>query len=55
MCIRFQVKELDKFLEELFGLLAVEIEETDGEVLEVAPTLDVLVVEVVVNAAVSLQ
>ena len=50
----FQVEELDEFLEQLLGLLAVEIEETDGEVLEIAPALDVFVVEVVVNAVVGL-
>lgn len=50
----FQVEELDEFLEQLLGLLAIEIEETDGEVLEIAPALDVFVVEVVVNAVVGL-
>ena len=48
-----QVEMLDQFFQEFVGLFAIEVEETDFKVLEVTPTLDVLVVKIVVNAAVS--
>ena len=46
---------LDELLQQFIGLFAREVEETDAQVLEVSPTLDVLVVQVVVNAAVGLE
>ena len=44
---------LDQLFQEFVGFFAIEVEETDFKVLEVTPTLDVLVVKIVVNAAVS--
>ena len=48
-----QVEMLDQLFQEFVSLFAIEVEETDFKVLEVTPTLDVLVVKIVVNAAVS--
>ena len=50
-----QVEVLDKSLQERIGLFARQVKETDREVLEVSPTLDVLVVQVVVYAVVGLE
>jgi hypothetical protein len=52
---RGQVEMLDKALQEGVGLFTRQVEEADGEVIEVSPTFDVLVVQVVVNAVVSLE
>ena len=46
---------LDKSLQEGVGFLARQVEEADGEVIEVSPTFNVLVVQVVVYAAVGLE
>jgi hypothetical protein len=46
---------LEQLLEQFVSLFARQVEEADAEVLEVSPTLDVLVVQVVVDAVVSLE
>ena len=52
MRARHQVEMLDKLFQQLVGFFSREVEETDGEILEVTPALDVFVVEVVVNPVV---
>jgi hypothetical protein len=46
---------LDKFCQQFVGLGSGEVEETDAQVFEVPPALDVLVVQVIVNAVVGLE
>lgn len=55
VCGRGQVEVLDKSLQQCVGLLTRQVEEADGELIEVSPTFDVLVVQVVVYAAVGLE
>jgi len=52
---RHQVEVLEQLLQEFVSLFACEIEEADAHVLLVSPTLDVLVVQVVVDAVVGLK
>ena len=52
---RNQVEMLDKAQQEGVGLFTRHVEEADGEVFEISPTFDVLVVQVVVNAVVGLE
>lgn len=52
---RNQVEMLDKAQQEGVGLFTRQVEEADGEVFEISPTFDVLVVQVVVNAVVGLE
>ena len=55
VCGGNQVEVLDKSLQEGISLLTRQVEEADGEVIEVSPTFNVLVVQVVVYAAVGLE
>ena len=55
VCGGNQVEVLDKSLQEGVGLLTRQVEEADGKVIEVSPTFNVLVVQVVVYAAVGLE
>ena len=50
-----KVEVLEELAEQLIGLLTGEVEEADGQGFEVTHTLDVLVVQVVVDAVVGLQ